>query len=403
MLEHLQSKEDSPYTKPEAGKLSLFVFIDAFGWELARKYSFLDEILTVKRPLGTIFGYSSTCDPTILTGKLPREHGHFSFFYHNPAASPFGICKLLRFLPRSITRRGRVRRVMSRIIRRYYGYTGYFQIYNMPFRYLPLFDYSEKRDIYQKGGINGGCPTIFDYLREHSIPFYLSDWRASEEWNLNALSQSLEKGTIQFAYLYLAAMDAVLHEFGSNSEHVVKKLQWYEKQLRTILAQARQHYSAVNLYIFSDHGMTDTIGTVDLMSRIGALDLKFGVDFNAVYDSTMARFWFFTDQARERIREALQSEPRGQILTADKLAEYGCDFPDTKYGELFFLLDPGQLLCPSFMGETSLAGMHGYDPGHKDSTALFASNVTTDPTPKRLDDLYALMLSAARGMTGAVK
>ena len=54
------------------GELRLFVFIDALGWELARKYSFLDDILVTKTPLGTIFGYSSTCDPTILTGKLPR-------------------------------------------------------------------------------------------------------------------------------------------------------------------------------------------------------------------------------------------------------------------------------------------------------------------------------------------
>src|SRR5260370_13329326 len=167
-----------------ADELSLFVFIDAFGWELARKYRFLDEILVTKQPLGTIFGYSSTCDPTILTGKLPREHGHFSFFYHNPAESPFGICRLLRFLPRSITRRGRVRRVMSRVIRRFYGYTGYFQIYNLPFRYLPRFDYSEKRDIYQRGGINGGCPAIFHHLRDHKVSFFLSYVVARADRNL---------------------------------------------------------------------------------------------------------------------------------------------------------------------------------------------------------------------------
>lgn len=387
--------------KHEPGSLSLFVFIDAFGWELAKKRPFLDDILTVKRPLETIFGYSSTCDPTILTGKLPREHGHFSFFYHNPADSPFGICRLLRFLPRSITRRGRVRRVMSRIIRRFYGYTGYFQIYNMPFRYLPLFDYSEKRDIYQKGGINGGCPTIFDYLRDNGIPFYLSDWRDSEERNLKLLSDALVAGKIQFGYLYMAAMDAVLHEYGVDSPHVTNKLQWYEQQLRTILEVARKQYSDIRIYIFSDHGMTDTVEQVDLMSRIGALGLKFGVDFNAVYDSTMARFWFFNEQARVRVVDALKGEPRGQVLTRSKMAEYGCDFPDTKYGELFFLLDPGCLLCPSFMGETPLAGMHGFDPFHKDSTALFASNVTPDTMPRRLDDLYGLMLSEARTKAGA--
>jgi hypothetical protein len=115
----------------------------------------------------------------------------------------------------------------------------------------------------------------------------------------------------------------------------------------------------------------------------------------------MARFWFFKSQARERIIEALRAEPRGRILTRDDLAEYGCDFPDAKYGELFFLLDPGQLLCPSFMGETSLAGMHGYAPDHKDSVALFASNVVPTPMPHRLDDLYGLMRREVSPNAGA--
>jgi len=375
-----------------SGELSLFVFIDAFGWELARKYPFLDDLLVTKRPLGTIFGYSSTCDPTILTGKLPREHGHFSFFYHNPKDSPFGVCRPLGLLPKFITRRGRVRRVMSRIIRRFYGYTGYFQIYSMPFRYLNLFDYSEKRDIYQKGGINGGCPTIFDHLRDNKIPFYLSDWRASEEHNLKTLENALEIGEIRFAYLYMAAMDATLHAYGTDSPKVAAKIKWYEDQLRRVLATAQRRYPKVRMFLFSDHGMTDITGLVDLKPRIDALGFRLGKDYNVVYDSTMARFWFFRGDVRERVVEALKGEPHGRILNRADMAGFGCDFPDTKYGELFFLLDPGWLLCPSFMGETPLAGMHGYAPEDKDSVALFCSNVKPDPMPERLDDLYGLMM-----------
>ena len=54
-------------------------------------------------------------------------------------------------------------------------------------------------------------------------------------------------------------------------------------------------------------------------------------------------------------------------------------------------MKPGVLLCPSFMGETHLAGMHGYSPDDKDSVASFATNVTLAARPQRLDDLYALM------------
>ncbi|RMG44471.1 MAG: hypothetical protein D6723_19305 [Acidobacteria bacterium] len=380
-----------------AKTLSLFTFIDAFGWEILQRHAFLDDLLTTRIPLGTVFGYSSTCIPTILTGKLPREHGHLSFFYYDPQRSPFGICRLLRFLPRSLTRRGRVRRIMSRLIQRYYGYTGYFQIYNMPFEYLPLFDYSEKRDIYQPGGINGGVPTIFDVLRQQGIPFHVSDWRRSEEDNLKALTAALEEGSVRFAYLYMASMDAILHAHGTRSPLVSQKIAWYEEHLRRVIALAQKTYEDVRVYVFSDHGQADVERLCDLMKRIDSLKLRFGVDYAAVYDSTMARFWFLNDSARHQIVEVLEADPHGHILSEQQLAAYGCDFPDHRYGELFFLVDPGVLICPSFMGETPLAAMHGYDPDHKDSLAMLASNVTPDPLPQRLDDMYALMVSEAIG------
>jgi predicted AlkP superfamily pyrophosphatase or phosphodiesterase len=373
-------------------KVSLFVFMDAFGWELLKRHPFLDDLLVTKVPLGTIFGYSSTCDPTIITGKVPRDHGHFSFFVFNPAESPFGICRYLAVLPKFLTRRGRVRRVLSRVIQRYYGYTGYFQIYNMPFRYLPLFDYSEKRDLYQPGGINSGVPTIFDHLRDQGIPFYLSDWRIKEEDNLKSLESALEEGEIVFAYLYMAAMDAILHAHGTKSPLVTDKIKWYENKLRSVITLAQKKYDPVHVYLFTDHGMTDITDECDLIKQIDRLGLRFGIDYAAMYDSTMARFWFHSNSAREKIIEVLEKEPQGQILSEERLREYGCDFPDNKYGDLFFLMNPGVLMLPSFMGETSLAGMHGYAPEHKDSLAMLASNVVPDPMPQRLDDLYDLML-----------
>ncbi|OGG44597.1 MAG: hypothetical protein A3F84_05560 [Candidatus Handelsmanbacteria bacterium RIFCSPLOWO2_12_FULL_64_10] len=378
--------------RPDRRKLALFVFIDAFGWEILRRRPFLDDLLKVKAPLTTVLGYSSTCDPTILTGRLPREHGHFSCFRYSPAASPFGACRFLSFLPRSIARRGRVRRVMSRVIRRRYGYTGYFQIYNVPFRYLPLFDYSEKRDIYQPGGINGGVPTIFDHLRGQNIPFYLSDWREKEGDNLASIEATLKEGEVVFAYLYLASMDAVLHAHGARSPAVEEKIRWYDRRLRSVIRLAQTSYDAVHVYIFSDHGMTDVTDCCDLVAQIDRLGLRFGVDYAAIYDSTMARFWFLKGPARERVVEALRAEPRGEILSEERLAGYGCDFADRGYGELFFLMNPGVLICPSFMGEVPLAGMHGYEPHHKDSLAMFASNVIPDPMPRRLDYLHGLML-----------
>jgi hypothetical protein len=280
---------------------------------------------------------------------------------------------------------------MSRAVQAAYGYTGYFQLYNMPFEHLALFDYSEKRDLYQPGGLRSGADTIFDVCRKRGVPFSLSDWRASEAANFARLERDLEEGQVPFAYLYLASLDAILHDTAKGSPQAEAHLQGYEKALTRVLAIARRRYGEVRLHLFSDHGMATITSTCDLKARIDALGLAFGVDYAAVYDSTMARFWFLSDGARERIHSALADEPAGRILDDATLAAWGTDFPGQTYGQTIFLLDPGVLLVPSFMGETRLAGMHGYAPDHADSIAHYASNVQVASPPRDLTDMKALL------------
>lgn len=383
----------------KAERLSLFVFIDALGWRLSRRYGFDEALLPVQAPLDTVLGYSCTCDPTIFTGRMPREHGHFSFFVYDPARSPFGLLGALRSAP-ALADRMRVRNRLSQVTARALGYTGYFHLYQTPFERLPYLDYTEKRDLYTEGAINGGQPTIFDHLRQAQVPFHLSDWRASERTNLAALHRALDHETPRFAYLYLASLDGVLHAEGTSGPSVGAAIGRYAAQLRELVQHAERRYQEVRLFVFSDHGMADVVETVDLLPRVEQLGLEYGRDYGAVYDSTLARFWFSSDRARERITALLASEPRGRVLADAELAGYGCDFPDRRYGELFFLLRPGALLVPSYMGLRPVAGMHGYAPEAPDSTASFLSNVRDTVVPRRIDGLFDLMRSEA-GLGGA--
>ncbi len=375
--------------------VSLSIFIDALGWEILQAHNFLDEELIHKQDLRTIFGYSSTCDPTILTGALPRDHGHFSFYAYDPQNSPFRnspFIQLMRLIPKALSSRNRVRNIAGRIIKRRLKYTGYFNIYNMPFKLLPLFDYTEKKDLYQKGGINSGIDTIMDYARNNNVDFFLANWKASEEDNLKNLTLALadEKSNCTYAYLYMASMDAILHQYGKNHQKVTEKIAWYEMQIRTLLAEARKHYKNVRLFIFSDHGMTDVHTDFNLIELIEKSGLRFGIDYAAVYDSTMARFWFLKPESEAPIRAILEQISLGHILPQETLEKWGVNFPQERFGQLFFLMDPGVLIVPSHMGERTIAGMHGYTPDDKDSTASFSSNVELETYPKGLEDLYTL-------------
>ena len=371
--------------------LALFVFIDALGWEVFSRYGLLDEYWELAAPQQTILGYSCTCDPTILTGCLPSEHGHFSLFQRAKEPSPMRHLSWLQLLPSSLVNRGRVRHWLSRAVAKWYRYDGYFQLYETPFEYLRYFDYSEKRDIYQPGGINGGQPTIFDVLRSQQVQFSLSDWRRSESENLNRLRQDICSSQPGFAYLYLAALDGILHQFGTDSDRVAAHLEFYDKQLRNIIKLARCTYRDVRLYVFSDHGMTNVHQHFDLMSELQKLPIQFGRDYIAYLDSTMARFWFRNQAAAQMVSSQLNRSDHGRILTDSDLQNEGVLFSDRRYGELIFLCNPGVLICPSFMGGRPMAGMHGYEPEHPDSAALIAATNASGPMPQRLDQMFDLM------------
>ena len=353
-------------------KLTFAMFIDAFGWEVLKMNRFMEGVLPHRKKLNTIFGYSCTAIPTILTGLNPDVHKHFSFFFHSKN-SPFKPLKPLSLIPECIAGRGRVRSKMSNIIRRLYGYTGYFQLYNVPFQYLDQFDYCEKVDMYKEGAM-APHTTIFDSMKANGIPYYVSDWRKSEKYNIGEMEQVLEKGEVSLAYLYTAAMDSLLHCKGKEHPLIAKKVAFYEERLKRLIDIAHGSYDEVDILVFSDHGMNTIHTTVDLMSEIEKTGARFGKDFVSVYDSTMARFWFKKDHCASRISSVLKSLDYGRILTQEELKRWGCWFDDSQYGELFFLLNPGVLMVPSHMGKTPLKGMHGYAPDSPDAFAMIMSN-----------------------------
>ncbi|MEI8341346.1 MAG: alkaline phosphatase family protein, partial [Verrucomicrobiota bacterium] len=197
--------------------LDLFIFADALGWELARKRRFMEDLFPFRQPCDTLFGYSCTCDPSILTGCLPQEHGHFSFFVRARGESPFRRARALGWLPELIAGHHRVRNRISRLVAKANGYTGYFQLYSVPFSRLPWLDYTEKRDLYEPGGIIGGQPAIFQFWNQSGRPWMRSDWRCNDATNVAHLKQELERGEVELAYLFTSSLDAVMHAHTTDS------------------------------------------------------------------------------------------------------------------------------------------------------------------------------------------
>jgi hypothetical protein len=358
--------------------LALFVFVDACGWEIIKDHPFAKRHAPVRRKLRSVFGYSSACIPSILSGRWPVEHRNWCYFVYDPVHSPFRALRHLRWLPRAITSRRMFRHRLSKLLKVHLKFRGYFDLYNIPFEYISLFDFSEKKNPLQPMGLNRG-PNIFDHLKERGIAWHVSEPALGERRNLDALIGDIKAEKIDFGFLYWPDLDGVLHHVGNTSPDVPAKLNSYEPWLDELMASAREHYSEVKLTIFSDHGMANCDRHLDLRALIEPLGLRMGVDFAVVYDSTMARFWFFNDHARAAVTECLRGVGEGRIVPDSELADLGTLFPDRYFGEMIFLVDEGVLIVPSHMGERPIRAMHGYHPDAPHSYASLLTNYEDVP------------------------
>jgi Type I phosphodiesterase / nucleotide pyrophosphatase len=346
------------------------LLVDALGWNLASRTPGFAEPLAHRRRLDTVLGFSSGALPTLFTGRMPEEHGRFLMYRRRSGPSPFRGFGALRLLPAALRRRGALSRALTRLVTRR-GVNGYFNLYDVPRPLLAEFDLPERDDIFSPGGLP--LPSLWDTLDRSGTTWAHRDWRSAEADNLAWLESSADSEDTPFLFVYTADLDAQLHREGNAGGSVRASLARYDGVVRRLLEGARRRGEELWLYLLSDHGMVDVTRHEDVMGRLRALALTWPRDYLAFFDSTMARFWWRTAGARELVRAALDQR-NGRWLEPGDLDREGAKFPDAAYGEDIFLLDPGVLMMPSFMGTGALAAMHGYDPAHPDMAALLWSN-----------------------------
>ncbi len=375
-------------------KTTIAVLIDALSWDTLRQSELLAERRAVCRPLRTILGYSSAAVPSILTGRLPQEHGRWSYLYYDPAHSPFGWTRLFRLGGPLVNNRlvdnPLLKRYVARWTARRRGFDGYFPLYDYPLRYLPLVDHCSKRWDFRPGAFD--CPSLIDLCAERGLPAQFLTYPMPEEDVFARCVAGLAQGQMRLYFLYLSGIDALGHAHGPAGAPLFERLRWYDARLRELLAAAGDE---ADLFLFSDHGMVTTTQTSDLKRRIEALPPRYGRDYVAFYDSTMARFTYLTPASRPMIEGLLRREPAGRILSDAEKARYGVAFAGQRYGETFFLLPPGTVLHPSHTARRVLRAMHGYDPDEAINDGVFLSVRPVERPPAAITDLLGLLLGSA--------
>jgi len=380
--------------------IAVVILIDALGWTYVQDRPILPDVLKYRSEVRTVLGFSSGAIPTLLSGKLPRESGHWNLFYYDPENSPFRWVRWLRFLPAPVLNHRIVRTGVRILSQKMSRFGGYFQIYGVPVELLPYFDICEKKDIYRPGGVPS---SLFDHLESRGISYRTYSYhQLSDDEIVRTARRDLQDKKCDFYFLYLSELDAYLHNSCQDAAGVERQLARYESWLREIYDEARAADDEVVFYVLSDHGMTPKRSGYDVVGKIRALGLAMPGDYLALYDSTMARFWFFNDRARKLISERLAELDCGHILSEPEKRDLGIDFSDRRQGEIVFLMNPGVLIEPSFFGRKGPEGMHGFHPDDPYSSAIFLSNLRPSKPVQTLVDVHEELYECAEALRNGV-
>lgn len=244
------------------------------------------------------------------------------------------------------------------------------------------------------------CNDIFDVLSEKGYSYSTKGFTSlasSGQISFDSIyefikSEMAEK--VDFLPIYIGEADSKGHEYGGDINKMEPTLIKIDKLLKKI-----NELAIDNDYVFAvlgDHGMVPVKKNIDVSGIIKKTGLKNGKDYLMFLDSTIARFWFFSDIARDKIIACCNNElsELGKIITRDNYQEYEIPLDVLSkqgkpvYGDMMWCANPGVLIAPDFFNPKTkiVRGMHGYlETDMVDGVGMFTCNNDMD---KRKEVFY---------------
>ncbi len=186
----------------------------------------------------------------------------------------------------------------------------------------------------------GAVPSLFGVL---------GDGASSHVLNLDLKKLSSEADTLlaeprRLEVLEVRCLDILQHWYLDRPERIAG----FYAEVDRVIAQLEERCSerGVALMILSDHGQEPVARSIDLPAALATLGLD-DREYSYFLEVPMARFWFHSDRAGERIRGMLAAMDVGTLLESEEMARFGLRFHDNRYGEVFFVTDPGCILFPN--------------------------------------------------------
>lgn len=337
---------------------NLIIFIDGFPFEQLKETKYLRTLNKIRRI--PMIGYSFTLYLEMFYGLLPDESGLWCEYSYDPPKSPYHGLKEMKGLLKILDNLG----IITVAFKRFLTMFTHHNIQNVPLRFLPLF-----RNLRYK--------LFEEAIREKSIQSKMEKMPRSIIFDNMVQSYSdelgfekaLKKVVAETLFLSLTDLDAVSHQCGVGSRGYINKIEQLDKNIEILVNNFLKIHKRANIVILSDHGFVNIAKYIEPnFSRIGELkELK---DYIYFVDSTMIKFWTFSETAEDIIYDYLKKLTYGRVLNNNEREEN--HITSKGFGNLLFLLNKGCVFYPSFYGglRRSVA-MHGYGPEVEEHQGIF--------------------------------
>lgn len=237
--------------------------------------------------------------------------------------------------------------------------------YNIPLDMLSYFKPTESAHEYDAKDFFQGN-NIFEILNKNGLSYDMDDFVkhnkiiGTDEDRLARLNAKItNKKLADFTLLYIGKGE-LAHVMGTKSAKFHSELTSYDSKLNEIYQNLNKYYSDdYRFVILGDHGMVDINNYIDIRPTlkriINDIGLKVGEDWVYFIDSTCFRVWI-KDEAKKEICHKIIKNDISNYLEDEKLIKK----IGKEYGDLIYMVKPGNVFFPDFFNVYKNKGMHGY-------------------------------------------
>lgn len=277
---------------------------------------------------------SSDSLPTLLTGTFPSEHGFFGIKL-KPGSSRALTTKLIDQLPDIFTT------TIQCIFHLLYS------SYDLPaippkrrrnfeiLRTLQNKKYKKTENLLQFGGLT----SFLGVIGVEKCRYLYS--RTSNP--VKELVHKVGTGKHDLEIVHLYSFDLLQRWNLDRVEKTQKIYRCFDNFVRSLYEKCKNN--KITLLLFSDHGYDHIKGYINLIQELKKLELS-EEEYTYFIELSMARFWFFSDRARNKIVGMLKEIPNTRFISWQDLHKFNISFNDPQYGEAFIMSYPGFAFFP---------------------------------------------------------